>query len=644
MKHPAFIFLFLFTVCINQGQTLQHECGLALLRLRKPLSYYQEQYGDIGWGIHKLFLLMEKQRNRGQESAGFSVMQCDMPAGYPFMKRYRAIGKNALESLCTKINTKLNESAPIDRTNNLSIKQSCSLIGELYLGHLRYATHGGNNLKFAQPHHYKNNIRAKCLIFAGNFNMTNCPDILKQIVSYGLNPSSNADTHVITHQLSYYIEQAYDQALAVANRSKLPPAHASNTLDIVKAIKNAASNWDGGYVFAGIIGNGDAFICRDPAGIRPGYYYMDEEIFAAASERSALMSTFNLAPEHIHEIPPAHMIVIKKDGTITHHQFTPLLPEQQCVFERIYFSRPNDPDIYKERKLLGKNLAQRLLVELDHDTSHSVFSYIPNSAEISFHGLVEELNQLNFNYSYNQLTQSGKKLSEQEIISRVHNKIHVAKLIFKDQAIRTFIANDKVRSNLIANVYDVTRGVVTDQDTIVALDDSIVRGNTLRKSIIKQLITLNPKKIIISSAAPIILYPDCYGIDISQISKLIGFQAAIALTKERGNQALIDDLFLECTRLKETDSISFYNPIKKLYDQFTQQELEEKVAELVYPHDSSWNKELKVMYQTVDGMHNAIPNYKGDWYFTGNYPTLGGYKVVINSFINWYTAKTIRAY
>lgn len=649
---PKHVLLYFFMVshAVFAQDLLQHECGLALVRLRKPVTYYQEKYNDIAWGIHKLCILMEKQRNRGQDGVGFSVMQFDMPSGQSFMKRCRSSEKNALEHLFAHITNMLAETDTIpEGADDLSIKQRSRIIGEVYLGHLRYATHGGNSLKFSQPYRYKNSIPAKCLMLAGNFNMTNSVGIMRHIVSQGLAPSNKADTHLIINQISYCLDKAYEQALSAALTSTPSSTEAcqiaSDNLDIASAIRLAAAHWDGGYVFAGMVGNGDAFICRDPAGIRPGYYYVDEEIFAAASERSTLMNAFKISPEKVKEIPPAHLIVIKKDGSIEQHQFITPLPAQQCMFERIYFSRPNDPGIYQERKALGKMMARHLFQDLKYDVSTSVFCYIPHTSEISFYGLIEELHQLTFQRSYNRLVQAEKNhLSEREIIKMVQNKIRVEKLIFKDQVIRTFIANDTIRSNLVESIFDVTRGVISEDDTLIAFDDSIVRGTTLRQSLLKQLITLNPKKIIVLSAAPIIMYPDCYGIDMSQIGKLIGFQAAIELTKERDNQSLIDGIYKECLALRSSSPLSCYNPIKKLYDQFTQQELEEKIAELIYPHDSSWGKELKVMYQTIDEMHQAIPGYTGDWYFTGNYPTPGGYRVVINSFINWYNSNSERAY
>jgi amidophosphoribosyltransferase len=635
---------------LASAQDIQHECGLALVRLFKPIAYYQKKYGSYAWGIHTLRLLMEKQRNRGQDSVGISVMQFGMPPEQAYMKRLRSTEKNALEHLFTNIDTKLLTLEDLaEDVDDMTVKQHCSVVGELYLGHVRYATYAGRHINFAQPCIYRNSIPAKCLTLAGNFNMTNSSEIMQTTLSYGLAPSSSADTHLIMHQISYWLDKAYEKAFASAIQKGSTTPHASHTasrtLDITSAVRQAAAHWDGGYVFGGMVGNGDAFLCRDPAGIRPGYYYVDEEFFAAASERSALMSVLNVSPEKIKAIPPAHLLIIKKDGTIEQHPFTDELPACQCVFERVYFSRPNDPDIYQERKKLGNNLASRLFKELGHNTERTVFSYIPNTSEISFHGLIEELNKLIFQRSYDQVLQSGiEHISNQEIIEMMRKKITVEKLVFKDQAIRTFIAHDAIRSNLVGNVYDVTKGVITDQDTLVVLDDSIVRGTTLRESIMKQLITLNPKKIIILSAAPIILYPDCYGIDMSQIGRLIGFQAAIALTKERDNQRLLDDIYQECVALKENNTIDFYNPVKKIYDQFTQHELEEKIGELIYPHTSTWKNKLQVFYQTIDGLHRAIPDYTGDWYFTGNYPTAGGYKIVINSYINWYTSSTKRAY
>jgi amidophosphoribosyltransferase len=649
MKRQYAILLLFFSFQSIFSEPLQHECGIALVRLFKPLSYYKEKYQDVAWGLHKICLLMEKQRNRGQDGVGIAVMQFDLPVGYPFTKRYRITGKNALESLFTHIQEKNAGVATLPHdADDLSIKRASRMMGEIYLGHLRYATYGGNSTKFSQPYSYKNSIPAKSLMLAGNFNMTNSGEILRSITSCGIVPSNKADTQLIISQIGYCFDRAYEHALAMpfqkqsmSDACEAPSVH----LDIASAIKHAALYWDGGYVFAGIVGNGDLFICRDPAGIRPGFYYANEEFFAAASERSALVNAFNVNPDQIKEIPRAHLIIIRKSGKVEEVQFVEQLPARECVFERIYFSRPNDPDIYRERKALGIHLADRLFKELEYDARNAVFSYIPNSSESSFYGLVEEINRLQLNYTLRALLTSGKDtFTEEDIKNLMQVKVRVEKLIYKDQMIRTFIANDTVRSDLVSKVYDVTKGIVSDQDTLIAIDDSIVRGVTMQQSIIKRLIALNPKKIIILSAAPIILYPDCYGIDMSQIGRLIGFQAAIALTQERGNQALIDDIYKECVALKATGITDCYNPVKKLYDQFTQEELEAKIAQLIYPHNATWHHELKVIFQTIEGLHQAIPKYKGDWYFTGNYPTLGGYKVLINSYINWYTAHSDRAY
>ncbi len=649
-RSPAFLLILtLFSSSFTSAQTLQHECGIAFIRLFKPIAHYRQKYHDAAWGLHKVCLLMEKQRNRGQDNVGISTMQFDMPPGQSYLRRVRSADRNALEDLFATIDKRLRPLSEISpEENDFVLKQQCNLIGEIYLGHVRYATYAGRAIEFCQPCVYKNSIPAKCLSLAGNFNMTNSSAIMKEILSYGLAASSRADTHLLMHHVSYWIDKAYEYSKAKALQEGYTPAQAaelaSNNLDVVYALRRAASHWDGGYVFAGILGNGDSFICRDPAGIRPGYYYMNDELFAAASERSAITNVLSVAPDEVKEIPPAHVLIIKKDGSVEPHRFTQELPLRRCVFERIYFSRANDPDIYQERKRLGNNLASRLFEELGKDVSHSVFSYIPNTSEISFCGLVEKLNQLVFDHAYDQLKASGTEITDQEIKELMRRHANVEKLIFKDQAIRTFIAHEEIRSNLASSVYDVTRGVASDQDTLIAVDDSVVRGTTLRESIIKQLIQLNPKKIIIVSAAPLIMYPDCYGIDMSLFGRLIAFQAAVALTKDRGNKPFLDELYQECVSLKKTGQPISYNPVKKLYDQFTQQEIEQKVAELVYPHQSNWKNELQVIYQSVEGMQQAIPEYTGDWYFTGNYPTAGGNAVVVNSYINWYTASTTRAY
>lgn len=646
MHHTRLLSLFLLITSIIIGAAPNHECGIAMVRLLKPLSHYN----NPAYGIHTLRLLMEKQRNRGQDSVGISVLQCDMPAGKSYMNRLRATDKNALEHLFWQIDQELNTLAELpENADEMSMKNTCRVVGEAYLGHVRYATYAGRKIKFAQPCMYRNSIPAKCLSLAGNFNMTNSTHIKNEILSYGLAPLTKADTHLIMHQISYWLDKAYEETMHTAFLHRIAADDAaqlaSSSPNILSAISAAAKHWDGGYVFGGLIGNGDAFICRDPAGIRPGFYYVDDTIFVAASERSAIMNVLHVSPDQVKEIPPAHILIIRKNGTIAQHEFTAPLEKKACTFERIYFSRSSDPDIYQERKNLGKQLAERVFEELHQDTKHAQFSYIPNTSEISFYGLVQEINKQVLKLSYAQLSDSGAKaLSEKEMNQLLKKHISVEKLVFKDQAIRTFIAHDSIRSNLISNVYDVTRGVVSEKDTLLVLDDSIVRGATLRESVIRRLVMLNPKKIIILSAAPIILYPDCYGIDMSQISTLIGFQAAIALTQERGNQNLLDAIYEECNALQKDKKSATYNPIKKLYTQFTQRELEEKIAQLIYPSNSDWHGELRVLYQTIDGLHAAVPHHHGDWYFTGDYPTDGGYRIVIKSFINWYTNNTKRAY
>lgn len=625
-----YVLLFLITSSVftsKPSEEIGHECGLALVRLRKPLSYYQEKYNDSGWGARKVCALIEEQRNRGQDGAGLAVMKFDMSPGEPYLYRTRNAESNAVDML---LDTVFTDIADIDQWNDAgTLKRTVEFLGEIYLGHVRYGTHSNNSVRCCQPYVCKNSVASKTFALAGNFNMSNSRELCEHLVTYGLAPTSESDTQVILELISYCLKQEH---IRLATRFETVHGKEladliAQEIDIVRVLNNASTSWDGGYVFAGILGNGDSFVCRDPAGIRPGYIYINDEVIAAASERTALVNAFSVDPSHIQELQPAHVLVIKKDGSYKQDQFTQPLPLRPCSFERIYFSRSNDPAIYAERKTLGKNLAPRILQELGNDIEHAIFTYIPNSSETAFIGLVEELNRLVY----------------EQGINRKQHAVRVEKLVHKNQRLRTFIANDTNRRNLVARLYTMTKGIVKPTDTLVVLDDSIVRGTTLRESIIRELILLNPKRIIFISSAPPVMYPDCYGIDMSQLGRFIAFQAALELLKECGNESLLEELYTQCMSQKDLHPCQMINYVQELYKNFTLEEISAKIAQIITP-TSEWAKKITIIYQTIDGLHTAMPDYSGDWYFTGNYPTPGGYKVLNTSYLQWYQGLDRRAY
>lgn len=637
------------------SDAIGHECGLALVRIRQPLSYYRERYDDSAWGLRQLYLLMEKQHNRGQDGAGLSVVKFDMPPGEKYLLRIRSDKHNALERLFDVVTRdltprRLRRSADAD---DLAIKQRYEFVGEVYLGHLRYGTHSGNRLANCHPLVRKNNTASRNLTLAGNFNMTNSAELFRQLVEYGLNPVGESDTQVILERLGYFLDREHEYLRAAMGPESFRglegrelAEQVSRDLNLTRVMKKAAQGWDGGYVFAGLVGNGDAFICRDPAGIRPGFFYVNDEVVAVASERAALSSVFDVAADLVEPVRPGHVLVVKRDGTIEHEPFTEPIELRQCTFERIYFSRGNDPDIYRERKSLGRSLAARVLKAIDHDVEHAVFSFIPNTAEAAYMGLIEEIHTLSRTRDIDELwqkIQTGR--AERSDLDRLANgHVRAEKIAHKDQRLRTFITHDAARRNLVLHIYDITRGVVRADDALVVLDDSIVRGTTLRESIITILSRLNPRRIIVASSAPPVMYPDCYGIDMSQLGRFIAFEAAVALIRERGEDALLDEVEERCLAQDGLPPAKLVNHVGAIYERFTLDELSGMVARLVRPPDIDWDGEIDVIYQTVEGVHRAMPAHTGDWYFTGRYPTPGGYRVLSTSYLNWCRHVEARAY
>ena len=621
---------------------LTHECGLALVRLRMPLHYYQDVYGDAAWGLRKTYLLMQKQYNRGQDGAGLGVLKFDMPPGDQFLLRIRSDKHNAIERIFDAITEDTERlSQAITSETEMDAKRSCRFLGEAYLGHLRYGTHSGNSMAMCHPFIRKSNIASRNIALAGNFNMTNSSELFDKLVDYGLDPVGDNDTQVILEKISHFLNDEHERLIKKHKdlEGRELAQMVSKELDVGRLLKKAAQNWDGGYVFASLIGNGDAFICRDPAGIRPAFIYISDEVVACASERGALANVFNVDPNKIQQVKPGHVVIVKRDGSIEEIEFTKPLALRQCSFERIYFSRGNDPLIYQQRKRLGANLAPRIMKVLGQDINRSFFSYIPNTAETCFLGLLEAvggaLRCIEADAIWDKI-QDGS-VTRDDLSKLNHTRVKAELIAHKDQRLRTFITHDAARRDLVTHIYDITRGLIERDDTLVVVDDSIVRGTTLRESIITSLSQLYPKRIVIVSSAPPIMYPDCYGIDMSQIGKFIAFEAAITLTKEAGNNTLLDEIARKCKEQEKLPTTQMKNQVRALYEQFSLKEISCKIAELVRPTQLDWNGQLDVVYQDVNGLRAAMPDYTGDWYFTGDYPTPGGNAVVNRAYLNWHS-------
>ncbi|TKB98960.1 amidophosphoribosyltransferase [Pedobacter cryophilus] len=632
------------------SDSIKHECGIAFIRLLKPLSFYQEKYGTSLYGLNKLYLLMEKQHNRGQDGAGIATIKLDIKPGNRYISRYRSMEKNAVQDIFSYVMKKfadVEKQDPALLNDPTWLKENVSFTGEVLLGHLRYGTHGKNSIEACHPFLRQNNWMTRNLVIAGNFNMTNVDELLQQLYDLGQHPKERADTVTVLEKIGHFLDDENQLLFDKFKREGYDNAEISqligNHLNVGKILKKSAKSWDGGYTIAGILGHGDAFILRDPAGIRPAYYYQDDEIVVAASERPALQTAFNIKIGDVKEIQPGHALIIKKDGTVTEEIFREPVEKKACSFERIYFSRGSDADIYRERKKLGDLLTSKILDRVDHDLEHTVFSYIPNTAEVAFYGLVEGLHSYNRKKQRDALVHSRNNLTDEELDRILKITPRVEKLAIKDVKMRTFITQDADRSDMVAHVYDTTYGLVKrGVDTIVALDDSIVRGTTLKQSILRIFDRLGPVKIIIVSSAPQIRYPDCYGIDMSRMGEFVAFDAAIQLLKERGMQQLIDDVYTKCLAQADAPKEEVINHVKELYAPFSPEEISAKIAEIITPKEIS--AKVEVIYQSLENLHEACPNHLGDWYFSGNYPTPGGNKVVNRAFMNWKEGKNNRAY
>ncbi|SFH17132.1 amidophosphoribosyltransferase [Pedobacter insulae] len=629
---------------------IKHECGIAFIRLLKPLSYYQEKYGTALYGLNKLYLLMEKQHNRGQDGAGIATIKLDMKPGSRYISRYRSMAQNAVADIFGYVQNKFvdiqNETPELMKDTEW-LKQNVSFIGEVLLGHLRYGTHGKNSIENCHPFLRQNNWMTRNLVIAGNFNMTNVDELLEQLYELGQHPKEKADTVTVLEKIGHFLDDENQELFDDYKKeglSNVDITHKiSDNLNIANILRRSAKNWDGGYTISGIVGNGDAFVLRDPSGIRPAFYYADDEIVVAASERPAIQTAFNVQLKQVKEIEPGHALIVKKDGTVTQEMYREPTEKRACSFERIYFSRGSDADIYKERKKLGHLLIPQVLSAVKSDLKNTVFSFIPNTAEVSFYGMVEGLHEHVRGVQKDTLLNRKDQLNDAELEELLSMAPRVEKLAIKDVKLRTFITADADRGEMVAHVYDTTYGVIKNHtDTLVAVDDSIVRGTTLKQSIIKIIDRLHPKKIIIVSSAPQIRYPDCYGIDMSKMGQFVAFDAAIQLLKERGMENVIEDVYQKCKASLLLPKEEIVNYVKDIYRPFKQQEISDQIAKIITP--SGTVAEVEVIYQTLDNLHIACPNHTGDWYFSGNYPTPGGNKVVNKAFVNWKEGNNQRAY
>ena len=631
------------------SDALQHECGIALVRLLKPLEFYKEKYGTAFYGIQKMYLLMEKQHNRGQDGAGFASIKFDVEPGQRYISRVRSNASQPIQDVFAQINERINDemSNHPEYADNVALqKENIPYLGELFLGHVRYGTFGKNSIESVHPFLRQSNWMHRNLILAGNFNMTNVKELFQNLIELGQHPKEMADTVTVMEKIGHFLDDAVtdlyqDCKNAGLNKREASPVIAEK-LDIARILTRASKNLDGGYAMAGLLGHGDAFVFRDPAGIRPAYFYQDDEIVVVASERPVIQTVFNVPFESVQEIDPGSALIIKKGGEISMQQILTPLEKKACSFERIYFSRGSDAEIYQERKTLGKLILPSVLKAIDQDTDNTVFSYIPNTAETSFYGLVEEaqdfLNQRKNDY----ILKNRSTLTEQTLQDLLKVKIRTEKVAIKDAKLRTFITEDSSRDDLVAHVYDVTYGVIKPTDNLVIIDDSIVRGTTLKMSIIKMMDRLKPKRIVIVSSAPQIRYPDCYGIDMAKLEGLVAFRAALELLKERNLYHIVDEVYTKCKAQENFIDAEVVNYVTAIYAPFTPEEISDKIAEMLSSPEI--NAEVKIIFQTVENLHIACPKNLGDWYFTGEYPTPGGNRVVNRAFMNFYEGKDARAY
>mgnify|MGYP006080384623 FL=1 len=630
------------------SDSLKHECGVAMLRLLKPLEFYKEKYGTSFYGLKKMYLLMEKQRNRGQDGAGLANVKLDTPVGKRYISRKRSTNDNPIQDLFENINKRfvdLEDSDP-EKLNNIQwLKNNMPFTGELFLGHLRYGTYGGNSIEQCHPFLRQNNWKTRNLALAGNFNMTNVDELFAHLTDLGQHPKEKSDTITIIEKIGHFLDEAnvniYQKHKGNYTKKEIS-LKIEEELNIQEILSNSSKHWDGGYVMCGLLGHGDAFALRDPSAIRPAYYYCDDEVVVVASERPVIQTTFNLDDTKIKEIKRGHALIIKKNGTVSEKEVLKPLIRTACSFERIYFSRGNDKDIYNERIRLGQQVFYKVLESINGDIEKTVFSYIPNTAEVSYFGMMKEVDTYLNKVKSEKILALGKNPLINDIERIMSISPRAEKIAVKDAKLRTFITSDVNRDDLVAHVYDITYGKVNSEDNLVMIDDSIVRGTTLKQSILRILDRLGPKKIIVVSSAPQIRYPDCYGIDMAILGDFIAFQAAISLLKDTGQEDVIDNVYKKCKDQINFPKEEMVNHVKDIYNPFSAEQISKKISQILTPKDT--RAEVEIIYQGIEDLHIACPNHTGDWYFSGNYPTPGGNKVVTKAFINYVEGSNKRAY
>lgn len=629
---------------------IKHECGIALLRLRKPLSFYREKYGTSFYGLNKLYLLMEKQHNRGQDGAGVANIKLDTEPGQRYISRQRSNSSKPIQDIFEHINGRFREleAKHPDRFTDVEwLKQNAGFSGELFLGHVRYGTFGKNSIESCHPFLRQNNWKTRNLVVAGNFNLTNVDELFDLLVSIGQHPKEKSDTVTVLEKIGHYLDVENDRIVdkfrALGYSKQEITEKIIENLDVGEILRNSAQDWDGGYAMAGLMGHGDAFVLRDPNGIRPAFIYEDDEIVVVASERPVIQTAFNLQAEQIREIKPGHAAIIRKDGTLLEEEVTPPAPRKSCSFERIYFSRGSDMDIYRERIKLGKSIVPAVMKSVNGDLDNSVFSFIPNTAEVAFFGMMKGLEDYLNEQKQEKILQLGSGLTPENLREILQMRPRMEKIAVKDAKLRTFITQDESRDDMVAHVYDITYGtVVPDKDHLVVLDDSIVRGTTLKQSIIRILSRLQPKKIVVVSSAPQIRFPDCYGIDMAKLGDFIAFRAAVSLHRKAGTGKVLDDVYENCKNQYDLEKGEVRNYVKEVYAPFSYEEVSAEISRLLTPADVTC--EVEILYQTIDNLHAACPGHTGDWYFSGDYPTSGGNRVVNKAFINYYEGINERAY
>jgi len=630
------------------SDNIKHECGVAMLRLLKPIDFYKKKYGSCFYGLNKMYLLMEKQHNRGQDGVGIANIKLDVPAGKRYISRKRSVQNNPIQDVFNQINNRFinqEKKEPKKFQDAHWVKNNLPFTGELYLGHLRYGTFGGNTIEQCHPFLRQNNWKTRNLVLAGNFNMTNVDELFNQLVELGQHPKQKSDTVTILEKIGHFLDEENDR-IYYNNKDKYNKREITkiieSNIDLKSVLKQSAKYWDGGYVMCGLLGHGDAFALRDPNGIRPAYFYKDDEIVVVASERPVIQTAFNVESNKIKEIKRGNALIVKKDGSVFLEEIKQPAERKACSFERIYFSRGNDQDIYSERLNLGRKIFPKVLESINNDIENTVFSYIPNTAEVSFLGLIKGCQEFLNNVKINKIFDLGKNYNLKDISKIMQISPRAEKIAIKDAKLRTFISSDDSRDDLVTHVYDVTYGTVKPTDNLVIIDDSIVRGTTLKQSIIRILDRLNPKKIVIVSSAPQIRYPDCYGIDMAKIGDFVAFNAAIELLKDQKNEQKILDIYKKCKSQQELPKEEMKNYVKEIYNSFSANEISKKITHLLTPKNTK--AKIEIIYQSIEDLHESCPDHTGDWYFTGNYPTPGGIKVVNQAFINYIEGSNTRAY